>query len=356
MFETNDQDQVKTEKNSTFIRVRWFIIRFAMVIFDIVAVNAAYFIALMMRFYVASEFNRYAEWVMPAFQTFAPYYTVCTIVVFACFRLYSGMWKYAGINDMNRIIGASVVTCAIQVVGTMLFVVRMPITYYVLGALIQFLLIAGSRFSYRLISAEKVAALKGRRAELNVMIVGVGETARIVRKRIDSDHTNAANPVCMFTSTSDYSGGRMDGLPVVSGVDKLKDHIKKYGVECVILADSMMTAKARKEIKDICEEVDVGVQDFSGYFQNDGSDLTLMRLMQYTSGPVEVRINGISQVFPTGEQAAMTVEGKFDVRSITAREGRILVELTKHVTVLNDLNETWVQEFEEETGENISFF
>lgn len=359
MFETNDQNtpQVGEGKTSTYIRARWFLIRFAMVIFDIVAVNAAYFFALVMRFYVASEFNRYAEWVMPAFKAFAPYYTVCAIGVFLCFRLYSGMWKYAGINDMNRIIGASLVTCLIQVVGTMLFVARMPITYYVLGALIQFLLIAGSRFSYRLISAEKVAALRGRRqTELNVMIVGVGETARIVRKKIESDHTNAAHPVCMFTSSSENSGGRMDGVPVVGGMDKLKDYIQKYSVECVILADSMMTVESRKEIKAICEEADVGVQDFSGYFQNDGADLTLMRLMQYTSGPVEIRINGISQVFPSGEQAAMSVEGKFDVRSIAAHEDRIVVELTRHITVLNNLNEAWVQEFEQETGENISFF
>lgn len=357
MHKTNDQNMSQGEKNSRYIWVRWFLIRFAMVIFDIVAVNAAYFFALVIRFYVASEFNRYAEWCIPAFQSFAPYYTVCCIGVFACFRLYSGMWKYAGINDMNRIIGANLVTCLIQVCGTLLFIGRMPITYYVLGALTQFLLIAASRFSYRLLSAEKVAALRGRReTELNVMIVGVGETARIVRKRIDSDHTNAAKPVCMFTSTSEDSGLRMDGIPVVSGMDKLKDHIKKYGVECVILADSMMTSQTRKEIKTICEEADVGVQDFSGYFQDDGCDLTFMRLMQYTSGPVEVRVNGISQVFPTGEQAAMTVEGKFDVRSISAHEGRLVVELIKHVTVLNNLNEAWVQEFQQETGEDISFF
>lgn len=359
MFETNDQNTPKVEKEtaSTYIRVRWFLIRFAMVIFDIVAVNAAYFFALVMRFYVASEFNRYAEWCIPAFQSFAPYYTVCCIVVFVCFRLYSGMWKYAGINDMNQIIEANLVTVVIQVGGTLLFIGRMPFTYYVLGALIQFLLIAGSRFSYRLIAAEKIATLRGRRGTtLNVMIVGVGETARIVRKRIDSDHTNAANPVCMFTNSNENSNLRMDGIPVVSGMDKLKEHIKKYGVECVILADSMMTAQARKEIKTICEEVDVGIQDFSGYFQNEGSDLTLMQLMQYTSGPVEIRVNGISQVFPTGEQAAMTVEGKFDVRSISTHEGRIVVELTKHMTVLNNLNESWVQEFEQETGENISFF
>jgi hypothetical protein len=34
------------------------------------------------------------------------------------------MWRYAGINDINRIIGASVATTAFQVIGTLIFVMR----------------------------------------------------------------------------------------------------------------------------------------------------------------------------------------------------------------------------------------
>lgn len=359
MFHSKSQDTAKTGEDRywTYIRIRWCLIRLAMVLFDVVAVNLAYFIALVMRYYVGGQMNEYAAWCIPAFQTFAPYYTVCCVVVFSCFRLYSGMWKYAGINDMNRIIGANAVTCLIQVAGTLLFVRRMPITYYMVGAMIQFIFIAGSRFSYRLLSAEKTVALKGgRQAELRVMIVGVGETARIVRKEIDRAHTNAARPVCMFTCANENAGGLMDGIPVVSGMDKLKSAIQKYGVECVILADSIMRAELRKEIKAICQEAGVGVQDFSGYLQFDGSELTLARLMQYTSGPVDIVIDGKTQTYSDGEQAVMSIEEKFDVQSISVHEGKLTVEVSRHQVVLNNLNETWVQEVEQETGETISFF
>lgn len=357
MFDSNSQDTVKMEKVQPWTRVRWFAIRLAMVLFDILAVNLAYFFALILRFYVGEEFNEYAQWCIPAFKTFAPYFTVCCVVVFFCFKLYSSLWKYAGINDLNRIIGANFVTFLIQVVGTLLFIGRMPITYYLLGALIQFVLIAASRFSYRLISAEKAVALKGRsQTELNVMIVGVGETARIVRKKIDNDHTNAAHLVCMFSCNHENAGGLMDGIPVVNGMDKLKDTIQKYNVACVILADSIMTEKHRKEIKAICQAADVGVQDFSGYLQNDGSDLTLMKLMQYAAGPVELVIDGKPQTFENGEQAVMSVDGKFDVQSVSAHGDKLVVEISKHQTILNNLNEAWVQEFKQETGEDISFF
>ena len=56
------------------------------------------------RFYVGSEFRPTVSYLLGDFSHFAPWYTIACIVIFAVFRLYGGMWRYAGINDMNRII------------------------------------------------------------------------------------------------------------------------------------------------------------------------------------------------------------------------------------------------------------
>lgn len=61
--------------------IRWFLLRLALVVYDIVAVNFSYFIALIIRYYVNFEFNVWAERYIPAFLQFAPYYTVCCVVV-----------------------------------------------------------------------------------------------------------------------------------------------------------------------------------------------------------------------------------------------------------------------------------
>ena len=104
------------------------------VILDIVAVNAAYYLTLLLRFYMNGEFKDVAtNSYMPSFESFAPYYTVLAIAVFIVFRLYGGMWQFAGINDMNRILGANAVTVVIQVLGTSLIFPpllhpRMPLT------------------------------------------------------------------------------------------------------------------------------------------------------------------------------------------------------------------------------------
>ena len=147
----------KTNKIVEFIKSDLWI-----VLLDIIAVNGAYLLALNARFIGYDQLGELFHSYLNTLFTFAPFYSVICITVFALYRLYNGMWRYAGINDMNRIIVASLITAVIQVVGTCLFIRRMPITYYVIGAILQYLFIVLIRFGYRILLVEKkkVAAKK----------------------------------------------------------------------------------------------------------------------------------------------------------------------------------------------------
>ena len=117
-----------------------------------------------------------------------------------------------------------------------------------------------------------------------------------------------------------------------------------------------MSDAVRKQIKEQCQSIEVEVQDFSGYFQSSGTEITLKKLASYTSGPVELVVDGKTQSFSDGEQALMSVTGNYIVKSISAKENKLVIELAKNAVVRNNLNEAWIQKQEEETGEQISFF
>lgn len=347
----------KKESRNKLFYMRWVLLRLALVVFDIVAVNFSYALALVTRFYVASEFNIWGVRYIEPFLRFAPWYTLSCLVIFALFKLYNSRWKYAGLNDMNRIVLACLLTTLVQVIGSALFVMRMPITYYVIGGLFQFGLIAGSRFSYRIFLMERERVRKMRSGtSINVMIAGASETSHLVRKHLERDPENAAHPVCILDFRGEEFGTMLEGLPVVGGMDKLESAIAKYNVECVILADMTMPDSVRKEIRKICAGLNVEVQDFSGYFQDARGALTLRNLMGYTSGPVELVMDGKHQRFANGEQVLMNLTGRYVVKAVFAREGRLVVELQKDIQVLNNIEEDWVRSYEQETGEDISFF
>ena len=69
-------------KNNRWMYIRWFIIRFALVVYDILAVNLAHFMALVIRFYVASEFHSVAPHYIQAYSRYAIYYTAFCLIVF----------------------------------------------------------------------------------------------------------------------------------------------------------------------------------------------------------------------------------------------------------------------------------
>ncbi len=332
----------------------WWIRRALLVLWDILSVNLSYFLALVVRFYVHSEFRAVAsDRYLPAFQGFAPFYTVLCLGVFVLFRLYNSRWRVAGLHDLNRILAANAVTTVIHVLGTLIFFDRMPVSYYIIGALVQCVMFLISRFSYKILSVESVRLSRRSRANLNVMLVGVGETARMLRRQIESDHQNLANPVCMF-SWKDRSSAMLDGLPVLNDLDSLPAYFEKYQVRCVILADSILPEEIRDRIREACKKANVEVQDFSGYMTG-GPGLTPGRLLEYAGGPVTLVKDGARKDYRNSEEAAMAIHGSFGVRSIRAEEGRLVVELETASRIL-DTQEAWVRKTEQETGEEISFF
>lgn len=337
--------------------IRWFLLRFGLVLFDIFAVNISYYLALVIRFYVNFEFSGWGLVCLPAFQGFAPWYTICCLVVFAALGLYNSMWKYAGLNDMNRVLTASLITCIIQIIGTLIFFMRMPITYYGIGAVIQFLLIAASRFSYRLFLIEKGKILRGKKGTaVNVMVVGVGESSRIVMKHLDRDVTGNTHTACVLDFEHNEFGGMMDGVPVIGGIDRIPSAVKKYHIDRVMLADSVIPQDIRKSVRQVCEEIGVEVQNFSGYFQTAPSRITLKNLAEYLDGSIEITADGKTSCFANGEAAAEGIPEKYIVRSIRAADGKLHLDLIKDILVPNDVHEDWVKSYVQETGEDISFF
>lgn len=229
---------------------------------DVVAVNAAYFLALMVRFYVNFEFRPTVTFYLTDFFTFAPFYTVLSLVVFAALRLYGGMWHYAGMNDLNRVIAASVATTMLQVLGTVFFIRRMPLTYYFIGALLQFVMITAIRFGYRFILAEMKKMENRKKTGIPTMVIGAGEAGRyMIRNLEDSD---AFRTVCIVDVKKASYGKMMDGIPVCGGVDDAVRAVDTYGIRCIFMADPLLQPEIKEKIVRICEEKQIELKDL-GY-------------------------------------------------------------------------------------------
>ncbi len=306
---------------------------------DIISVNAAYLLALMIRYYGRLSASRNFTLFMDYYIQFAPFYTVLCLVVFFLFRLYGGMWTYFGVNDVNRVIGANAVTAFIQVVGTLLFVRRMPISYYLMGAFLQLLFILMIRFGNRFLLMEKEKITKRMSGALPAMVVGSGDHGRRIMRKLERD---TAYHVVVFGGPD--NGRTIDGIPVVS-VAETAFQIKNRGIRAVFVADEHLSKAERDTIMKAAEGLEV--TDYTGYMANLTGAIPLATLMDYVQGPVTVVRDGEEKLYANPRDCIMDLTTQYDVKSITASR----IELKRL-----DEEYSWEEEYKQVTGRDASFF
>lgn len=312
------------------------------VLLDILAVNAAYFLALLLRFYVNFEFRPTVSYYLTDWLHFTPFYTVFSILIFAAWRLYGGMWRFAGINDMNRIIGANFCTTVLQVIGTALFIRRMPITYYILGAVFQFFFVALIRFGYQILLVEKKKVAGRNIPTVPSMVIGAGETARKAIHHLED------TPFRATVVVDEKSAGKaLDGVEIVADFEKTLSSVR-----AVFIADPNLTAEKRKEIKERCDAAGIELQDYTGYLSNLGGRIPTSGLLELVKGPVTLVIEGEEKKFESGEEALKSLKDRYDIRSIEGAK----ITLAKPSSNAYMGYEAWAQQHKEQTGEDVSFF
>ena len=265
-------------------------------ILDILAVNLSYLLALYIRFFVNGEFRVSVGYYLDYFWRIAPFYTVLAIAAFAVFKLYGGMWRFAGLNDMNRIILANVTTAVLQVgVSVAIIAVlpeakasRMPFSYYAIGAIIQFMFVVVIRFSHKLLLAEKTKMASRKIERVPVLVVGSNELGRKVVHHLED------NTVFRAVAIVGKDNGRMmDGVPVIS-MGAVEKTVSEKSIKAVFIADKELTKEQRDQIKNAAKDIEIN--DFTGYMSNQTGFLPLTNLLEVMDMPVHVNVNGEERI------------------------------------------------------------
>lgn len=143
---------------------------------------------------------------------------------------------------------------------------RMPVSYYFFGFLIQFTLTLGVRFSYRfilLLRGRKNADIRQKR----VMIIGAGEAGQMILRDIkNSKEVN--KKVCCFIDDNPNKWGRyIDNVPVFGGRDSIMEAVKKYDIEKIYVAIPSAKPEDKREILHICSETSCELMNLPGMYQ-----------------------------------------------------------------------------------------
>ena len=264
---SNNVETKKDNRDSIFPDKKikhWQVITFLLVCFDVFAVIASYYAALLVRFDLRfSEIPR--EYLREYMITILPYVVVC-VMVFVFFRLYRSLWRYVSFREVVYMIIATAITFVINIAGTWLTVGRMPASYYMIGIIFQFILTMGVRLSYRF-----VLLLRKRNPDSSnrcrVMIVGAGSSGQMLLRDMRISKSAAEDAVCFIDDNSNKWNRYIDGVRVVGGRHTIADNVRKFNIQKIYVAIPAATARQKKEILEICNKTGCELKQLPGIYQ-----------------------------------------------------------------------------------------
>ena len=254
----------QTAKKPGKIKVlHWQKVMIFLIFYDIAAVSFSYFVALVLRFDL--RFSQIPATYLNPWMKFAPIYAVICLLIFWFFRLYQSIWQFASTTEFIRITEASVASSILHIILITILFQRMPISYYIMGAGIQFLLLLVIRFAYRFLLM--IRAERNKSDVSRVMLIGAGSAGQTILRDIRAAKEVNEKVVCFIDDNSNKWGRDIEGIRCVGGRDSIIENVEKYKIDKIYIALPSASAKSRKNVIDICRQTDCEIKNLPGIYQ-----------------------------------------------------------------------------------------
>ena len=165
-----------------------------------------------------------------------------------------------------RTLAASLLTSVAHTVLITVLLHRMPISYYMMGAFFQFVLLIGARFGFRFIQMVR------RRHDVDasakrIMLIGAGNAAQMILREMTLASEVRDRVVCIIDDNPNKWHRYLSGVPIVGGRDEILSTVEKYRIDEIYLAIPSATAEQKRDILAICSETNCKLKQLPGLYQ-----------------------------------------------------------------------------------------
>lgn len=269
------------------------------VIADILAVIIAYGLALLLRFDM-----RYSKIPELYIEGYLYYIVLASVLLVCCYviaKLYRSVWSYAGINEILKTCVASIVACVLTGVVFSIAIMRMPISFYLIGWILVFGFTASIRMMYRLLRRMRIKAdnSKGNTERQNIMIIGAGATGLVLLREYRNSYYLTDKVKIFIDDNAQKWNKYLDGVLIEGGRDKILESVEKYRINKIILAMPSADRKDIRDILEICKETDCQIQTVPGVYQLVNGEVNVSKLRNVEiedllgRDPIEVNLDEI---------------------------------------------------------------
>lgn len=290
----------------------WQVIALYLMVYDAIVVNVSYALVLWLRF--DCHYSAIPEEYVAAWMGFVPVNTLGCLLVFWYLHLYQSMWRFASYNEFARVAVASGFTSVFHAVVITVNYRRMPITYYVFGALLQFLCVIGIRFMYRFVLLERDRRRANEREARSkrVMLIGAGSAGQMILRDVQRARELNEKVCCIIDDNPNKWRRYIDGVQIVGGREDIMAAAEKYGIEKIYVAIPSADVETKRDILNICKETGCELKSLPGIYQLASGEVTVSTLkkvdVEDLLGREPIRVN-MDEIFNSLSGKVILVTG-----------------------------------------------
>lgn len=253
---------------------------------------------------------------------------VITIACNVVLRLYSVIWRYAGIDTAIKVIFSSI-CCVVYNFIVAGVTSSLDAEWAIFAGGVFFVLVALSRFARRMLNSLEAFSSSKKTSKTRVIIVGAGTAAdALIKEMKTSDKTNLT-PVCILDDDKNKFHKEIFGVKVVGTTEDVVKIADEYRAEEIIIAIPSANRKQLARIANECNKTKCKVKTVPGLYQLANGNVSVTDIKSVSIDD----LLGREQVKVDLDQIMGYIEGK--VVLVTGGGGSIGSELCRQIATHN---------------------
>ncbi len=242
-------------------------VRFLLPVYDILAVNLSYFLAM----WVLNDGEvAQADWRMALARML--YVIPTNLLMFYLFRLYHSLWKYAGTDELVQCALAALVAGSICYFADGIVFghfglwgihhqfnpAELLLTYFLI-----LMFCGGARISYRAIRRfrRQVTMLWGNSEGVpRVMVVGAGDMGNIILSELRANDFRKGIPCVVVDDERAKQGRKIYSVPIRGGCERIPELAKEYQINEILLCIPSASQTRQRQLLELALKTDCAVK------------------------------------------------------------------------------------------------
>ncbi|EIJ41562.1 putative nucleoside-diphosphate sugar epimerase [Beggiatoa alba B18LD] len=182
------------------------------------------------------------------------------------FGVYKGIWQFSSLPDLLTILRAVTVGTILVILALVLFnrlegIPRLALFFYPIMLIILLglpRLLTRLWYEHSFLFLFPAKQLNGKPIEpQRLLVLGAGTSGEMLVRDMRRSHTCGYIPVGFLDDRQRLHGGRVQGLPVLGGIEDVCELVKSYSIDIIVIAMPSATDSQMQRVVEHCERAGV---------------------------------------------------------------------------------------------------